>query len=141
MNTEFLDDINWIAVLVGALGYFMLGAIWYSPVGFGKKWIRYTGIDPTNPEVKKGAGGIMLGSLLLMFIASSGLAILINRMDILGGWISGVKLGLLTGITIAATAISISLIYEKRPLGLHLIDGLYNVLGNVIAAVIICVWR
>lgn len=141
MNTEVFQDINWIAVIVAALGYFMLGAIWYSPVLFSKKWLRYTKIDANDPEVKKGAGMIMLGSFLLMLLCSAGLAVLANRLDVIGGWISGVKLGLITGICIAGTAVHISFIYEKRPLGLHLIDGGYNVLGNVIAAVIIAVWR
>ncbi len=39
MISEILKDINWIAVLVGAIGYFMLGAIWYSFL-FQKKMDR-----------------------------------------------------------------------------------------------------
>ncbi len=141
MNTEVFLDINWIAVIVATLGYFMLGALWYSPVLFAKKWIRYTKIDVNDPEMKKGTAMIMLGSVVLMFVCSVGLAILVNRLDIQGGWISGVKLGLVTGICFAATAVHISFIYEKRPLGLHLIDGGYNITGNVIAAVILAIWR
>ena len=32
-------------------------------------------------------------------------------------------------------------LYEKKPFGLWLINGAYTVLGHIIAAVIICVWR
>ena len=63
----------------------------------------------------------------------------ITRFNI-SGWLSGVKIGLVTGICFAATAIHISYVYEKRPLGLHLINGLYNILGNIIAAVISACW-
>jgi hypothetical protein len=138
MNTEFLNYINWVAVLCGALGYFILGAIWYSFL-FRKSWIAMTKIDPNNPEAKKGAGAIMFASFILMFITSVGIAILRSKID-LGGWMSGVKLGMVTGLCFGAMAISISYLYEKRPFGLHLINGGYTLVGNIIAAVVICCW-
>ena len=61
MNSENFD-INWIATLVGAIGYFALGALWYSFL-FQKKWMAYTGITMSNdPDAKKGVGAIMLPS-------------------------------------------------------------------------------
>ncbi len=139
MNTEIFNHINWLAVLVGGLGYFFLGAIWYTAL-FGKKWQSYNTNLISDPDAKKGAAGIMLLSFVLMLVCSLGLAIIAERFGVFG-WIGGLKLGLLTGICFAATAVHISYVYEKRPLGLHLINGLYNVTGNVIAAIIICMWR
>jgi hypothetical protein len=139
MNTDVLQHINWLAVLVAGLAYFFLGAIWYSLL-FGKKWQAYNAAAMNAPDAKKGAFGIMLFSFILMLICSFGLALIVTRFGFLG-WLAGVKLGLVTGICFSATAIHISYIYEKRPLGLHLINGLYNVLGNVIAAVILAIWR
>lgn len=139
MNTEVLQHINWLAVLVAGLAYFFLGAIWYSLL-FGKKWQSYNAAAMNASDAKKGAFGIMLFSFVLMLICAFGLALIISRFN-LSGWLSGLKIGLITGVCFAATAIHISYIYEKRPLGLHLINGLYNVLGNVIAAVIIAVWQ
>ena len=139
MSTTFLEGINWLAVLLGALGYFFLGALWYSKILFANKWIAYTRIDMSDPNLKKGVGGIMFMSFIWMFITAIGLAILKERME-LSVWQSGVKLGLLTGICFGMASISISYLYEKRPMGLHLINGLYTILGNIIAAVIICSW-
>ncbi|MEO5944436.1 MAG: DUF1761 domain-containing protein [Ferruginibacter sp.] len=139
MNTSFLDYINWFAVLCGALGYFALGAIWYSKMLFAKKWIALTKVDATNPDAYKGMGVILFSSFVLMFLTSLGIAILRTRLDI-SGYMSGIKLGLITGLLFGASAISISYLYEKRPVGLHLINGLYTVIGNIIAAVIICCW-
>ena len=140
MNTEIFNDINWLAVLVGGLAYFFLGALWYSPVLFGKKWQGYNAALMNDPNVKKGATGIMVLSAVMMLVCAFGLAILAVRFGVFG-WIGGLKLGILTGICFAATAVHISYVYEKRPLGLHLINGLYNVAGNIIAAIIICSWR
>ena len=140
MDTTFLSNINWLAVLVAAIAYFALGALWYSPL-FGKKWIQYQNIDMNAPDVKKGVGGIMFGSFILMLIATIGLAILVERLPLMGGVMSGLKLGLVTGLLFSATAISITYLYIKKPLGLHFIDGLYHVVGQIVAAIILCIWK
>jgi len=139
MNTEIFNHINWLAVLVGGLGYFFLGAIWYTFL-FGKKWRSYNAALLNDPDAKKGAAQTMIISLIFMLICSLGLALLAERFGIFS-WTGGLKLGALTGICFAATAVHISYVYEKRPLGLHLINGLYNIGGHIIAAIIICCWR
>ncbi len=140
MDTTFLSNINWLAVIVAAIAYFALGALWYSPL-FGKKWVQYQNIDLNHPDAKKGVGGIMFGSFILMLIATIGLAILVARIPLIGGVMSGLKLGLFTGLLFSATAISITYLYIKKPIGLHFIDGLYHVAGQIIAAIILCIWK
>ena len=51
--------------------------------------------------------------------------------------VSGIKWGAFTGLLFSATAISITYLYIKKPLGLHLIDGFYHVLGQAIAGAIV----
>jgi hypothetical protein len=140
MNSEFLSNLNWLHILVATVAYFMLGAIWYSFL-FQKKWIEYQNIDMSNPDAKKGAGALMAMSFVGFFVICTGLAILALKMDLTGGAASGVKLGLTTGICFSAAAISITYLYVKKPVGLHFIDGLYHVVGQVIAAVILCAWK
>jgi hypothetical protein len=140
MDTTFLSNINWLAVLVAAIAYFALGALWYSPL-FGKKWVQYQNIDMNDPDIKKGVAGIMVGSFVLMLFATIGLAILVARIPLNGGVMSGLKLGLMTGLLFSATAISITYLYIKKPIGLHFIDGLYHVVGQIIAAIILCIWK
>ena len=140
MDTSFISEINWLAVLVAAVAYFMLGALWYGSL-FSKKWVAYQGINMDDPELKKGTAGIMSSSFVLMLLATIGLAILVARLNLIGGVLSGIKLGLITGIFFSMTAISITYLYIKKPLGLHFIDGLYHVAGQVIAAIILCIWR
>jgi hypothetical protein len=82
----------------------------------------------------------MFGSFILMFITSLGLAILVNRIGV-WGWMSGVKLGAFTGVCFALTSIGINMLYEKKPMGLFFINGGYQALGNIIAAVIIVCWQ
>jgi len=139
MNMHILNDINWLAVLVGAVGYFFLGAIWYSFL-FQKSWTRLSKIDMNDPNMKKGVAAIMFGSFVMMFITSIAIAILAVLIDV-HHWQEGLHLGLLTGLGIAFTSMAINMLYEKKPIGLYFINGGYQLLGNIIAAIIISVWR
>src|ERR1700730_17246035 len=112
MNTEIFNHINWLAVLVGGLAYFFLGAIWYTFL-FGKKWQAYNAALMNDPNVKKGVAGTMIISAVLMLVCSFGLALIVTRYNI-DGWMSGLKLGIITGVCFAATAVHISYVYEKR---------------------------
>ena len=51
MSSAIFSDINWLAVIVGGLAYFILGAIWYSFI-FRDAWIRATRIDVNDPKMK-----------------------------------------------------------------------------------------
>jgi hypothetical protein len=139
MDTSFFSHINWLAVLVAAVAYFMLGALWYS-VLFGKAWIKGTGIDMSRPDARSGAGGIMAFTFILELVTCIGLAILVHRLALTGA-MSGIKLGAFTGIFFSSISICISYLYQKKPLSLHAIDAGYHTIGSIIAAVILCVWH
>jgi hypothetical protein len=139
MDSSIFSDINWLHVLVATIAYYALGAIWYSFL-FQKKWVVYQGIDMNNPDAKKGVAGVMVIAFVLFFIVTLGLAILIGRIDPMGGVMSGAKIGLLTGFCFSAMVLSITYLYTMKPFGLHLIDGLFHIVGQVIAAVILCAW-
>ncbi len=38
--------VNYLAILVAAVGVFVLGWLWYSPLLFFKPWMRLRGMDP-----------------------------------------------------------------------------------------------
>ena len=104
MNTQIFSDINWLAILVAAIAYFMLGAVWYSKALFGTKWAAVVGLDMTDPNKSKGMAKMMTGTFVLILIACMGIAMLVARMD-LSVLPSALKLGLITGICFATTAV------------------------------------
>lgn len=140
MNTDLLSNLDWLHILVATLAYYALGAIWYSFL-FQKPWIRHHKVDMSNPDARKGAGAIMFFGFILNFLITTGLAIFISRIGITDGAMSGVKLGLTTGVLFSAAAISMTYLYLKKPAGIHFIDGAYHVVGQIIAAIILCVWE
>ena len=44
MESEFAN-VNWIAVIVGAVVAFLVGWLWYSPKLFGNGWAEGSGVD------------------------------------------------------------------------------------------------
>lgn len=140
MDTSIFSHINWLAVLVAAVAYFMIGGLWYSKILFGPKWASLTGLDMNDPEKNKGVAQIMVTSLILMLVTCIGLALLVVRMDlfILS---SGLKLGLITGICFAFTAVAITYVYERKPTALYAITCGYHLIGHIAAAIILVLWR
>ena len=141
MNTDFLSHVNWLAVLVAAVAYFMLGALWYSKALFGTKWAQLIKLDMNNPDLKKGMGGMMISTFVLILVVCFGLETMIVKVNFAQEFTYGIKLGLLTGLAFATTAVSINYVYERKPSNLYLISNGYHVIGHIIAATILVVWR
>jgi len=139
MKADLFSHINWLAVLVAALAYFFLGAIWYSAL-FRNAWIKATGANVNDPNARKGLAGIMIASFITILVSSIGLALIIARVQS-SGWMTGAKIGLIAGVCFSAATICNSYLYEKRPIALSAINSLYNIVGCVIAGIIIAVWH
>lgn len=140
MNSAIFSHMNWLAILVAAIAYFALGAIWYSKALFATKWAAAVGLDMSDPDKSKGLAKMMIGSFLLILVTCIGIAFFVTRFD-LTQLMSGIKLGLITGICFATTAVSISFIYESRPGVLYFIDCGYHLVGHIAAAIILVLWR
>ncbi|HRH51122.1 MAG TPA: DUF1761 domain-containing protein [Panacibacter sp.] len=140
MFTQILSGLNWLHVFVAAIAYFALGAIWYSPLLFSKPWIKLTNVKVNDPAAKKAMGLMMFSSFVLMFLCSVGLSILYHIIPVLDA-VHAIKFGLFFGVSFSLTSISISFIYERRPLGLHAIDAGYNILGITVASLVLVLWK
>ena len=65
-----MENVNWLAILVGALVPMVMGFVWYNPNLFGNAWMR--SIGKTEEELK--AGGNMAVTMVLSLILSALLA-------------------------------------------------------------------
>lgn len=140
MLNEVVSNIKWLHVLVAALAYFIVGAIWYSPLLFSKKWAEAAGIQLDDSANKADMPMMMITSFVMMFIACVGLDILIQRLPAIDA-MGGLKLGILVGICFAVTSIATSYVYQRKPRILTSIDGLYHVIGISLSAMILAGWK
>jgi hypothetical protein len=52
MNFD-LGSLNWLAVIVAALAYFAIGAVWYAPPVLGKTWAAAGGLPMPEPGTRR----------------------------------------------------------------------------------------
>ena len=142
MSFDILGELNWLAVIVGALIYFGLGALWYSPMLFARPWQRSIGWDPEQrpPEMKPATYLVPLVAMLVMAVAV-GLLAAATGTDTIG---EGIVLGLVVGIglSLAHTLVDATFDPNKpQPWVWFAINGSYHALGLLIVAVVVAAWR
>jgi hypothetical protein len=142
MTLDILGDLNWLAVVVGAAIYFALGAIWFMPAVLGRPWMRAIGIDPDQPQQAPGIAYYLAPAVFYLFgaVATAMLAVATGSDDI--G--EGVLLGLVVGIGYALMITAVDAAFDPnkpKPWVWFAISGAYHLVGLVIVAVLVSVWR
>jgi hypothetical protein len=129
-----MPEVNYLAVALAALSAFLLGGLWYSAL-FAKPWMALTG--QSEEELRSGNPAIVFGgAFLLNLIAAYVFAVFIHGITDIK---TGALYGLAAGLGWVATALGVTYLFERRPLGLWLINGGYQILqftlfGAIIAA-------
>jgi hypothetical protein len=136
-----LSNINFLALFVAAIASFALGALWYSPVLFGKAWQKTLGF--TDESLAKSNMALIFGSsFVLIFLMDFGLAIILQghaSRDI--NAFSGFIYGLLIGVFFIATSYGINMIYQRKSFLLWAIDSGYQVSYLAMTGAILGAWR
>ncbi len=99
---EITDNVNWLAVIVGAIVAFLLGWIWYSPKLFGTRWAEGVGInlDDSGPSAL---------AMVIQFVATFLLAWIIGVTAVANALLSAI----LIVLTIVFLMVASSLFSQK----------------------------
>ena len=133
-----LADLNWLAVVVSAVAFYALGAVWYSLL-FGKAWAAELGIDLENPP-EVNMVKTMGGTLVLELIAAVVVGLLMAQMGGEGVMI-GIHTGLLLGLGIASVMMGVNYLHEQRSLKLWLINAAHITIGFALVGAIQGAWQ
>ncbi len=129
-----MPDINIWAVLLAAVLSFALGGLWYSPILFGKTWMRETGVT----EAKGHPAKVFGISFLFAFVAAYGLAFLLGPQPEMHAAIHD---ALLVGIAFIFSSYAINYQFAQRSFKLLAIDGGYHIVQFVLYAVVLALWH
>lgn len=135
-------NVNELAVLAAAIVSMVIGALWYSPLLFGKAWMKLMGFSAKDMEKakKKGMGklyfynfiaALVLACVLAWFIGVSGASGLSEGI-IVAFW---VWLGFIVSILIGGV------LWEGRPFSLFLINISYWLVNLLANGIILAVWK
>jgi len=133
-----LSTINYPAVLVAALSTFILGGLWYSPLLFGKAWMRVNNF--TEADLQMFSKARMFGwSFVFSIVMALNLAMFLAGPTTNVGW--GMTAGALAGLGWVAMAIAIIGVFENKSWIYILINGGYMTVAFIVMGAIIGAWR
>ncbi len=135
-----VPDINYWAVLAATLSSMVVGSIWYTPKVFGTYWMRAAKVTPD------GAGSAVVPILVTLVVSFVTALVLAGAIylswDFYGG--SFLVNGLVTAIILWAGFTAARFIthdaFERRPVGLTLLNVAHEFVTLVLMGLIIGVW-
>ena len=135
--SELLSSLNWLSIIVATLVYFVLGALWYSPVLFGNIWMKLRNLSAETMEQPNPI--IYLYSFILQFIGVASLAIFITALGIDSAG-NGALIGFGAAAGFVFSLAGATGIFTEVPMKLHFLDNGYHVVGLVLAGLVLGWW-
>jgi hypothetical protein len=142
MTFDVLSDLNWLAVIVAAIVYFAVGALWYAPPVFGKVWSAAGGFSLPEPGSRP-SPAIYVTPLVGSILSAIALA-MIAKASGTDTFKEGIVLGLVVAIGFAVSIAFVTAQFEStkpKPMVWGAVNAGYHVVGNLLAAIIIASWQ
>ena len=134
-------EINYLTIFVAALATFALGALWYSPLLFGKLWMKVHGHSADKiAEMQQSTGKIYGVSFVCYVVMAAVLAILVSYTGVATAS-GGLWLGFLCWLGFAATIGLTANLFSEKPLAAYLIDAGYQLAYLLFMGALLALWR
>lgn len=135
-----LLDLNWLAILIGFVAFFAIGAIWFGPKTFYPVWVKAMGTDPQKSPNAHGPvlvfGLTALGGLVQVIV----LAIVIHLIAVGAGPVGplgGAGIGALLGVGITAAGSLSHRLFGGQGLRVWLLEVAQDTIGLAVAGAIL----
>ena len=138
MLFDAFADVNWLAVLVAGLAYFVIGALWYTDGLMGRQYRSALGLDP---DVKGTPDMTPLAVNFVGWLVSALALALISVAVGADSFVDGLVLGLVVAVGLVVTQMLVTTGYEGRGNALFKVNAPYVVVGFAVMGVILAVWR
>lgn len=129
------SELNWLAIMLATLAYFILGAIWFTPL-FGKAYDK--ALDSKRAKGQKWPAIYYVGPFVSALVTATATAVLLYALRV-GQMSDALLLGVIVGVGYAMSISFNNAINPKtpRPLLYGAVTGSYHVVGIVIVAAIL----
>lgn len=136
----FTPFINLWTVLAVAVLNMALGALWYSPMLLGKKWMHFIGwsheeMEKHKKHASRGYVWTFVGSLVTAYV-------LAHFVDYTGAenFLGGMQTGFWVWLGFVAPMIAGSYLWEGKPLGYYLINVSYYFIALLLMGGVLAAW-
>jgi hypothetical protein len=133
--------VNYLAVFVVAVFGYVIGMLWYSPVLFGKQWMKLSGISEKSikEQNKRGMAVKMVGAFIAVLVMSFVLAWLVGILRITY-FSNGAMFGFYVWLGFLATTQLNIVFWQNKPFTLYLLNTVHYLVALVLMAGILAVW-
>src|SRR3989344_4857515 len=133
--------INYLAVLVSAVIGMVIGALWYSPLLFGKLWMRLSGMTEKqlNEAKKKGMGKMYLIAFIAVLLMTYVLAHFVDYTDS-NTFTKGMQTGFWLWLGFFVPILVGSVLWENKSFKLYLLNVIHYLVVLIILGGILAVW-
>lgn len=136
MIFDFFVELNWLAVVVAAVVWFVFSAIWYSVPAISKPWQEAAKVTP-------GEGPPLVTLLIPTFVGYFITTVIIALVVAAVGATTvtdGIILGISLGVGFGVMGALVSQLYEQKGAWYWLINGLNVVIAWGIVGAILAAW-
>ena len=134
-------EVNYVAVLVAAIASFVIGALWYSPMLFGKMWMKLSGVADKNMKKAKEKGMNknfafqFLGSLIMAYVLAH--FIQYTQSSTIA---EGMQAGFWIWLGFIATVMLGMVLWEGKPWKLYFVKAGHELVALAVMGAILAVW-
>ena len=134
--------VKYPAVIVATIVHFFLGALWYSPLLFGNKFIELMKWTPDQLQQLENESHAT--ELLLAFLASLVMVYMLAlfiQYTKASSAVGGIQIALLVWLGFIVTTLLPGVLFERRSVGLFAIDIAHHFVGCILVGAILGAWR
>lgn len=135
---ETLSKVNIWAVLLAGFSYLIVGALWYSPLLFGKQWTKLNSFTDEDFKASRPMWVITSLTFLSAVVASCVISMIL-------GPNSNAPFGAIIGVSIAVFWVTMSkltsVLFENQPIRLFLLHAGFDIVAFMVMGAIVGYWR
>jgi hypothetical protein len=127
--------VNYLAILVGAIAAVAIGILYYGVLGVAERQSRLLGTSSARPGPTQGAAGLVVSLVNAWVIAV--LSLSLGAASV----VDAILLGALVWLGFAATFKAAQVTFERRPWAVWVLQGVHDLIAEIVVAVIVTLWR
>ncbi len=132
MLKAYFDQSDWLATIVAAVAYWVIGAIWYGVLG--KRWMTAAGL--TKEKIDASSKMVYLYTFILELLIVMAMSMFgANNLEI--G--DAIELGLIVGLVFSGFTTWIHYMYTSQKSDLYWIDAGYTTIASIVACIVLSV--
>ena len=130
---------NIIAILAAIVFNMLIGSLWYSPLLFGKKWMKL--INFTEKDIENGMSpGIIITAIIIALVEGYFINVLQNAIGITS-IMNSLLLGVIVWAGFVATTFLNTILYENKPISLYFLNIGHYLVSFIGMSIIINLFR